>query len=103
MTNKEVFDTWQNANSAEKMCHSALRFPIHTGVQTEHGSPMLRELRLLLTELPREFTLALAAFAPVRLQEPFDFKRMIERLLKAVSFSLPAKAGVLLLLPIGLW
>ena len=52
---------------------------------------MLRELRLLLTELPREFTLALAAFAPVRLQEPFDFKRMIERLLKAVSFSLPAK------------
>jgi hypothetical protein len=69
------------------MCHSALRFPTHTDVQTEHGNPTLEELRQLLTALPREFTLAHVAFAPVRLQEPFDFKRMIKRLLKAVSFS----------------
>lgn len=84
---KRRCDTWQNANSAVRMCHSALRFPTHTDVQTEHGSPTLEELRQLLTVLPREFTLALVAFAPVRLQEPFDFKRMIKRLLKAVSFS----------------
>lgn len=86
MTNKEVFDTWQNANSAEKMCHSALRFPIHTDAPTEHGSPTLKELRQLLTALPREFMPALVAFAQVRLQEPFDLKRMIKRLLSGSLF-----------------
>ena len=36
---------WQNVNFVTKKLLSASRFLTHTDVQTEHGSPTLRELR----------------------------------------------------------
>lgn len=52
--------------SAERAFLSAFRFLTHTDAQTEHSSPMFRRLKLSLTVLLAEYTLALVAFVQVR-------------------------------------
>ena len=56
-------------NSAVKALLLVLRYLTHIGVQTELGSQMYRELRLLLTVSLSVFTLAPVAYVQVRLQE----------------------------------
>ena len=64
--------TWQSVIFAVRKFLSALRSPIHTEEATEHGSPTSDALRLLSTELPREYTHVPAAFVPARLPELSD-------------------------------
>lgn len=63
---------WQSVISVVRMSNSASRFLTHTDVPTEHGSQTFSVLRLLLTALQRECTLALVACVQVRLQELSD-------------------------------
>ena len=58
---------WQNVNFATRKLLSASRFLTHTDVQTDLGSPTLKEYNQSLSALPVEFMLAHAACAPVRL------------------------------------
>ena len=69
---------WQNVISAARALLLVLRSATHTEDQTEPGSQMLEELRLLLTAIQSLSTFVLVAYVQERLHVQFDSKDLTE-------------------------